>query len=118
MTDIAATRGDTNSYALTITRASALVNLTGATLVLTVRRKVDDTAAVAQVSTTPNAQGQIDLAANQSGAGKGLATAKILPSVFAGLPERSFPYDVQLTEADGTVTTVARGRLRLAADIT
>jgi hypothetical protein len=114
--DLEAVRGDTNEYDLTITRGlmpdgvtPRPVNLTGAVLKLTVKRSADDTAPLVQLTVGAG----ITIDADPT---TGKCTAVIAPAVFAGVPARSFLYDVELTE--GTrVTTVAEGRLRLTADV-
>lgn len=107
--DLDAVRGDTNEYDLTITRDGVAVPLAGAGIKLTVKRSLEDTTPVVQLAVGSG----ITIAADPS---TGKCVAVFPPAAFAGLPARSFLYDVELTE--GTrVTTVAEGRLRLTADV-
>lgn len=112
MADLDAVRGDTNKYDVTVTRDGAALDLTGATLKFTVKRSLDDADADAVFQKAIGTGIVVDDVAG------GLATLTVAPADTSALPApRSFHYDLQLTESDGRVTTVAIGSLRLSADV-
>jgi hypothetical protein len=112
MADLTAVRGDTNEYDVTVTRDGSALDLTGATLKFTAKRSMDDSDLQAVFQKTI---GSGIVVTDEPG---GLATLTVDPADTSSLPApRSFHYDLELTESDGRVTTVAIGQLRLSADV-
>jgi hypothetical protein len=120
MADLTAVRGDTNEYDLTFTRLDTTqtpavavpLDLTGATIVFTLKRNLDDADVDAVLQKTAGAGIAVTDAAN------GEALLTLNPADTTDLPApRAFHYDVQVTESDGRVTTTAIGLLRLTADV-
>ena len=110
MADLDAVRGDTNEYEVAVTRDAAVLDLQGATLKFTVKRDLGDADAVFQKA--------IWTGITVTDAPNGACTLTIDPADTSALPApRAFHYDLELTESDGRVTTVAIGLLRLAADV-
>jgi hypothetical protein len=118
MADLSAVRGDTNEYDLTFSRLDGQgvaqpLDLTGATIVFTLKRDLADTDDAAVLQKTDSSGITVSAPATA-----GLATLKLDPADTASLPApRAFHYDVQVTESDGRVTTTAIGLLRLTADV-
>lgn len=112
MADLDAVRGDTNEYEVAVTRDAAVLDLQGATLKFTVKRDLGDADADAVF------QKAIGTGITVTDAPNGACTLTIDPADTSALPApRAFHYDLELTESDGRVTTVAIGLLRLAADV-
>jgi len=107
-------RGDTVIFDATITRppGGPAVSLTGATLVCTGRRTLEE-AASAYVFRVAVGSG---IVVTNPAAGQCRVT--IPPSATAALPDWPALYvDLELTEADGRVSTPLRGRLVLTPDV-
>jgi hypothetical protein len=112
-------RGDTKKWTITIARNGVAVDLTGAYIWFTAKNSVkdeDDKSLIALVSKVPNMQGSIVVS---SPATLGIATMTINPAATDFItPPVNLQYDVQLEEADGTLTTVAVGYLQVTPDVT
>jgi len=107
-------RGDTVVFDATITRppGGPAVDLTGAELVCTGRRTLEEAAADA-VFRVETGSG---IAVTNPAAGQCRVT--IPAQATAGLPDWPALYvDLELTEADGRVSTPLRGRLILTPDV-
>lgn len=107
-------RGDTVVFDATITRppGGPPVVLTGATLVCTGRRTLEEaaTAYVFKVST-----GTGIVVTNPT---EGQCRVTIPPGATAALPDAPALFvDLELTEADGRVSTPVRGRLIITYDV-
>jgi hypothetical protein len=107
-------RGDTIVFDATITRppGGPPVNLTGATLACTGRRTLEEAAAayVFRVGT--------DSGIVLTNPTAGQCRVTIPPTATASLPDWPALYvDLELTEADGRVSTPVRGRIILTPDV-
>ena len=112
--DLELPRGDTGRWLLTFN-----VNLTGAKVWFTAKRAFTDadSAAVIALSTTTGGVTILDAA---------LGTARlVIPSSATSALTTPGPpspltlvYDIQIREADGTITTVQQGRLNIRGDVT
>ena len=105
VTDITMTRGDTRTLTLTLTDAVGdPYDLTGAAVTLTVGDLFAKTVGDGIVVTTP---------------ATGVATITVAPAdtETAG-NRRSYPYDVEVIFADGTVITPVLGRFVIRPDVT
>lgn len=112
-------RGDTKKWTITIARNGVAVDLTGAYLWFTAKNSVSDTddqALVALVSAVPNMQGSIVISTPAS-LGTAIMTFNPAATDFI-TPPVNLQYDVQLEEADGTLTTVAVGYIQVTPDVT
>lgn len=105
-------RRDTYKFRSTITKNGVVVDLTGATLVLSAKWDRRDAGTIFTCTsgdgltiTTPTA---------------GIIDVTIAPSKTSGLPAYTvmLPYDIQLTEASGDVSTPQIGILTVIPDIT
>lgn len=107
--------GDTIALQVTLSRNGVPIDLTGATLWFTAKDDLDDldADAVFQKKT-----GGLGIAVTS--AVNGQATVTIPPADTASLVNepQTLECDVQLLEADGTLTTVARGQLILQPQVT
>jgi hypothetical protein len=106
-------RGDTVIFDATITRppGGAAVDLTGATVVCTGRRTLGaDDLAVFRL--------ELGSGVEVTDAPGGEVRVTIPPSATASLPDWPALYtDLEITEADGRVSTPLRGRLILTPDV-
>lgn len=113
---IKAVRGDTITLDFTVKRPAggAAVDLTGATFTFTAKKKLSDADAAALFQKTLGSGVSVTNAAN----GQGRVT--VAPADTTSLPdyETDLYCDLQMTEAVGTVTTVAEGILRIRPDVT
>lgn len=115
MTDFALTvkRGDTIDLEVTVARGGSPVDLSGADLWFTAKRKLKDLdiAAVAQKTLGDG------IAVTDAPAGELLVT--LAPDDTDDLTKETVLYcDVQMVEASGRVTTVASGTLTVQLDAT
>lgn len=113
MSDFTMTRGDNRTLKLTITSGGVAVNLTGASLSFTARMDYPNAVVITKTSADA-AQLAITNAAG------GLAEVYLKPADTSSLPHATvyLVYDVQLTQSDGTVTTVVRGKITVNPDVT
>jgi hypothetical protein len=112
VSDITAVSGDDNRYTLTVVRpgdATFTLAANGTELRFTVKRSRTDTDAEAAISKHVGAGITIT--------GATTAVLALLPADTAGMPDRSYVYDLELTEPDGRITTVAQGKFRVTADV-
>src|SRR4051812_7276727 len=124
MTNLTATQGDTIVLATTITRKNpgtgvvAPVDITLADLWFTAKYNLEesDEDALVQLGTKSPLDG-IEKSATPT---DGKATVTIDPGATEGLSNSTvfLFWDIELEEADGTVTTVDSGRLALVNDAT
>jgi hypothetical protein len=124
MTNFTATQGDTISLSTKITREDPdtsevnPVDITSADLWFTAKYNLsdDDANALIQLGTRSPLTG-IDKSATPT---DGKATVTIPASATKGLSDQTvfLFWDIELEEADGTVTTVDSGRLALVNDAT
>lgn len=101
--------GDTPTWELTLTRDGELVNLGGADIYFTAKRRVADT--------DVNAVFQKIVGDGITVTGTGTADITLDAADTASL-DGLFHWDIQVSESDGTVTTVLAGRLLVKADVT
>lgn len=104
--DITAIRGDTVALSVTVTDSAGLAyDLTGAAVVMTVgdlfSKSVGDGITVAAPAT-------------------GVASIAVDPADTQDAPDQrvAYPYDVQITLADGSVKTPIRGQFIVLPDVT
>src|SRR6267378_3366965 len=97
-------RGDTRKWVLTCTsKTGGPLNLTGATLRMYAKAKMTDLDAAAIIKKDSAGIGGIVV----TDAPNGLATVTILPAdTLSFVVDTTLAYDIQVTEADGTVTTL------------
>ena len=114
MPDLVAIRGDTNIFNITVIRGDAVLNITGSKVWFTAKvnkEDVDSSAIIKLDSSTPDV--------NIYAPVQGRVQVKIPPSATEGLDDDlALHYDVQLKEANGDITTIATGILRIEPDIT
>jgi hypothetical protein len=113
--DLKMTRGDTLIFDIYATRGEAAINLTGAKAWFYVKRETRDTDAAAIISYDTTAD---PIGIRVVDAVLGLLRVTILPADSVNLPVTYLPYDVQLREGDGTVTTIAKGSIEVDRDAT
>lgn len=108
MSDITMPRGDTRAWTVTCSRSGAPINITGASIVMTGRLRLND------VDKVFSRSGTVTDALN------GVATVTMLPVDTTSLPpeDTTLVYDVELTEAGGAVSTVVSGSLVVTCDVT
>lgn len=105
------TRGDTKVWTLTVTADAVAVPLTEAWL--TVKRALDDADPGLFQLTSPSGGLVI------GGADSNVVTITISPAQTDSLPAaEALHYDVQVQEASGRISTVARGMLYVDLDVT
>jgi hypothetical protein len=103
-------RGDSAVYDI-----ACAFSLVGATLRLCAKLALSDADAAALVRIDSAGLGGIVI----TDAGNGLAVATIAPGNFASLgADTVLFFDLQATEADGTVTTLVEGTLFVTLDVT
>lgn len=113
--NITINRGDTNTFQVTAIRANQVVNLTGAKMWFTVKEHIwdqDDDAVLALNSVDDASQIVSSLPTS------GQFQIQLTPADTDTLDRYAYLYDVQVKEADGTVTTVQKGKLYLNKDVT
>lgn len=88
------TQGNTFTYPISIAASGVAVNLTGSTITMTVRKKADDSAYIAQGTAT---------LANQT-TNTGEATMTI-PATSFNVAPGEYVYDMTWVDAAGVVTT-------------
>lgn len=102
-------RGDTAKFTGTAKRTDkTIADLTGATVRFTAKRKLTDAdgdAVIAKTATVLDAEA-------------GVFRVTIDPGDTSSLSACTLSYDVQITEADGTVTTTQKGTLAIVLDAT
>jgi hypothetical protein len=112
--DLELSRGDTGRWNLAFS-----VPLTGAKLWFTAKRNVGDTDSLAVISLSTTAGG-ITITDAAAGLAQLVIPSSATASLLTPLPPAALYlfYDIQLREADATVTTMFSGKLRIMADIT
>ena len=102
-------RGDTKTINLTVSSNGVAVNLTGATVRLTVKTSVtdEDVAAVLQKTVTTHT---VPLDGETSIVIAPADTNAVTPAVYV--------YDVQLKQSSGAISTLLFGEFRINADVT
>jgi hypothetical protein len=107
-------RGDDESFDIVVTKDGAPVDLTGAALTFTAKRRLSDAdaAAVVQKDSTAGGIAIVDAA-------QGLARIDIAAGDTATLTsDERLAWDLQVLGADGKKRTLADGRLLIHADVT
>lgn len=115
-------RGDTKAFDVsaqkqdpTIPTIFDTIDLTGAKVWCTIKRNVSDADinAIVQLSTTTSGVTILNAVGGQ-------ARVTIPATSMLTLPDNllDLPYDVQVKEVDGTVTTIQRGILHYSPDVT
>lgn len=105
--DLTMYRGDSFRRTITLKQGGVAVNLTGCTVKAQVRRSAAANAAIVFSFTIENLTpllGKFDLV--------------VEPAVTATLNIQLCPYDLEVTSADGTVTTWLAGNVSVVADVT
>jgi hypothetical protein len=113
--DLKMTRGDTLTFDVYATRAEAAINLAGAKAWFYVKKETRDSDDDAVISYDTVAD---PLGIRVVDAALGLLRVTILPAESVNLPATYLPYDVQLRESDGTITTIAKGFIEVDRDST
>jgi hypothetical protein len=118
MTLLAVTRGDRQTFAISITDADGVaVDLTGITITFTAKRRPTDTDAQAVISLSTAAGIVTDYDPTL-----GTATITLDPEDTEDLSDhviaRSLYWDVQIDDMAGDVRTPLSGRLAISADTT
>lgn len=98
-------RGDTKTITVTVTANGSAYNLTGAALVMTVRKYDDGPVVFSNTMTIKDAAG-------------GIAELTIPSATSAAFPVGSFVYDIELTTSDGKVYTIVKSTFTVTADVT
>ena len=102
-------RGDDKTFNVTFTDADGnAINLTGATVFLTVKKKQTDpdTAAIIAKKVTSHSQATAGI------------TAVTVTHTDSNVAVGSYYYDIQLVDSNTTVTTITTGAFTIKRDIT
>src|SRR5882724_3046901 len=123
-TNLTLKRGDTGKWDIAFTRkvllngllVDAPADITGSVVRFTAKKLATDLDAVAVVRKDSAGVGGVVI----TNAGGGIARVTVPPGDSAILtdPITNLSWDAQITEQDGTVTTVLEGTLIVSADIT
>lgn len=115
-TNLSMFRGDTKLVQITLSNLTAS-GLTGYSFWFTVKNDVSDTDAAAVIQ---KSGGDFDVVTTGDATTPGVVTCKILPGDTDSLPDYqvSLPYDVQVKDSLGNVTTVVTGKLKVSPDTT
>jgi hypothetical protein len=109
--DLEIEQGETFNPVLTWTDSTgALVNVTGYTARMQIRRSADATAALLELTT---ANGRITL-----GGVAGTITFSVSATDTAALPSGIFRYDLELVSSGGVVTKLLKGDVVVSQEIT
>lgn len=111
MPDLMVVQGETYVFDVHAVRDEVPVDLTGAKVWFTMkknRRDVDASALVQHDSSDSSQQVRIINAVS------GVIRVKLVPTDTVNLAPSYYPYDVQVKEADGTVTKLERGFVELS----
>lgn len=115
--DLTAIRGDSEEYDLTVTTPSGgTFDLTDCDLWFTVKKNASDPDDWALIRKTSASGGGITIADQNTDPGK--ATIYLGPSDTERIVPDSYPYDVQLKDLPGFVTTLITGSITITADVT
>lgn len=108
-------RGDTNTFLVTFVRNNAVVSLVGAKMWFTVKDKATDpdVNAIIALNSVDNSDQIVS-----SFPTSGQFQIQLTDADTDLLVKTAYLYDVQVKEANGTVTTVQRGKLKVVRDIT
>lgn len=104
MTNLEAVRGDDIRVSLTVQRNGSVVDVTGATFTLSAKRWLSDSDYVFQTSDFIVDAGDVIITIPQA------STDDFTDTI-------SLNYDVEMVESNGLKTTVARGILKIWADV-
>ena len=115
-TSLSMTRGDTKLVQVTLSNLTAS-GLAGYSFWFTVKNDVSDLDAAAVIQ---KSGAEFAVVANGDATTPGVVTCKLDPADTAGLPDYlvSLPYDVQVKDSLGNITTVASGHLKVSPDTT
>jgi len=110
--NIRLTRRDTFKFRVTITKNGTAVNITGATFLFTVKWNITDAGSIFTASLGDGIV--VNSAIN------GIIDITFASAKTASLPAYKIilPYDLQMTETSGDVSTVLRGSLIIDPDVT
>lgn len=122
MTDFAIDRGETVTFDVPVVRWNPTteqfdpVPLSGSKAWFTIKASTRDADTSALVSyNTVDDPANIIVVGNPD---NGILRVSIPDTDTDGLPQSYLPYDVQLKEADGTVTTIVKGFIAVSRDVT
>ena len=99
-------KGDTFVRSITMKRDGVAVDITGATILFTLKLNVSDAANTVQVSgvlTTPTS---------------GIFSVTLDPSDTSSIAAANYHYDIEITESDSVKTTLLKGRINVEPEIT
>ena len=115
ISDIAAIRGDGETYLLTVTEDDAPLDLTDAEMWMTAKRHIRDADADAIFQKTVGDGITIDADPTT-----GLATVELVPGDTSALAARTVRliYDVQVKLSSGRIITPLKGTLTVEPDVT
>lgn len=113
--DIDITRGDTPVFLMDFT-----ADLTGAKIWFTAKRAFSDADGAALIALSSPSSGVTILSVGPPGQARIRIPASSTQSLTVPAPPQPLRlvYDIQLLEADGTVTTVQQGNLNIRGDVT
>jgi len=101
-------RGDTKRYSFTFKRDGVAIDITGYTIRFTVKREKTDSDSDAVITK--------DVTSHTNAAGG--ESAVDLSSAETNVPEGSYCYDIQTTDAGGAISTVLAGAFIVTEDVT
>jgi len=109
------TRGDNCTFEDTLVniQTNEAVDITGATITLTVREKIDD----ASVVFTRSTGGSGIVVDSDQVANKGKYQVSIIPSNTSGKTLQTYEYDIQIV-LNGKTQTISRDEFEILSDIT
>jgi len=109
MADLSMFRGDDKTWNLTFTDSNGTaINLTSATIFLTVKKNTSDADTSAVISKTVTAH------TNPTGGISALTVTHTDSAIAIG----NYYYDIQLVDSAGSVTTITNGSFTIKRDIT
>lgn len=115
MTNYSITRGDTQTFTLTLSNLSSS-GLTGFSFWFTAKNNIDDLDAAAVIQKLTAAFTVVTVG---SATIPGVATFTILPTDTASLTDYTvLEFDIQVKDASGNIFTPVRGSLTVNADVT
>lgn len=106
-------RGDDRTIEVTVTdSAGSSVNLAGASIKFTVKKKATDSVNKFQLTSGDIAEIELTNPAN------GIFQVKLVPANTSGLDPGEYQFDIEVTTSEGKVFTVIIAKLIIQADIT
>lgn len=116
MKDIIATKGDTIIFDVYVTRGEDPVDLTGGKVWFTVKRNsrdLDEDSLIYLNSAVDPAQVRIIAPATN-----GQIRVELEPADTVDIKDTYLPYDVQIRESDGAISTIEYGTIELRKNVT